>query len=135
MPTYVDVLFSHAGKVRTLPGFFEIGEDPLTLEGPDVRLYLYPKVALLHHPGLKWWDFVRGENERIRERSRELARVFAADRLLYLADAAGVVGDGGEDDLAANEEFLRARRGPPTAWDAPPPSTSDFRRRWFVETL
>jgi hypothetical protein len=135
VPTYVDVLFSHAGKVRALPGFFEIGEDPLTLEGPDVRVYLYPRVVLLHHPGAKWWDFVNGERERVRERSRELARVFGADRLLYLADAAGVVGDGGDDDLAANEEFLRSRRGPPSLWDAPRPSKGKFREVWFSDPL
>ena len=134
MPTYVDVLFARGRAVRALPGFFEIGEDPPTLEGPDVRLYLYPRVVLLHHPGAKWWDFVNGERERVRERSRELARLFGADRVVYLADGAGVVGDGGDDDLAANEDFLRARRGPPTSWDAPP-SKDGFRSRWFSEPI
>lgn len=133
MPTYVDALFGHAGKLRSLPGFIPIGEDPLVLEGPDTRLYLYPRVALLHHPGLKWWDFVQGGRERARERSREIARLFGAARILYLADGLGVVADGGDDDLAVQEAFLRERRGPPTSWDAPPPSKATFRMAWFLE--
>ena len=135
MPTYVDALFGHAGgdAASLLPDFIPIGEDPLVLEGPDVRLYLYPRVALLHHPGATWWDFANGERERVRERTREIARLFGADRILYLADGASVVGDGGADDLAADEAFVRERLGPPTPWDAPPPSKEDFRSRWFRE--
>lgn len=137
MPTYVDALFGHAGgdAASLLPGFIPVGEDPPVLEGPDVRLYVYPRVALLHHPGLKWWDFTRDDRERARERSREIARLLGAERLLYLADGLGVVADGGDDDLDATEAFLRKRRGPPTSWDAPPPSKEDFRGRWFVEPL
>lgn len=135
MPTYVDALFGHAGDVRSLPGFVRVGEDPPVLEGIDVRLYLFPRVALLHHPGAKWWDFAGGERERVRERTRELARILGAGRILYLSDGLGVVADGGDDDLEATEAFLRARRGPPSPWDAPPPSKDAFRTRWFREEI
>jgi hypothetical protein len=133
VPTYVDALFGHSGGLRDLPGFLPIGEDPPVLEGPDTRLYLYARVALLHHPGLKWWDFVQGERGRARERARELAGRFGATRIVYLADGLGVVADGGDDDLPAIEAFLGERRGPPTPWDAPPPSKEAFRSAWFRE--
>jgi hypothetical protein len=135
VPTYVDALFAHAGNLRRLPGFVEVGDDPLVLESVDVRLYLFPRVALLHHPGAKWWDFVNGDRERVRARARELARTFAAERILYVADGLGVVADGGDDDLPTIEAFLTARRGPPASWDGPPLSKAGFRERWFVDTV
>jgi hypothetical protein len=154
--TYVDALFGHAGDARGVEalcrGLVASGNfaplsadglrqewdrlDPYVLVGPDVRLYVYPKVALLHHAGVSWWDFARNaRRSEAREQSRELARIFGAERILYLADAAGIVGDGGEDDLAADETFVRERLGPPTPWDAPPPTKADFRSRWFRESL
>lgn len=151
MGTYVDALFGHSGdardvelRCRRLEDFIPLSDAleqdwaerrPYALEGADVRLYLYPRVAVLHHPGVTWWAFTRGDREPVRERSRVIARIFGGDRILYLADAAGVVSDGGDDDLEADEAYLRERRGAPTSWEAPPPSKESFRSRWYREGM
>lgn len=138
MGTYVDVLFGHAGEVEPLAGFEDcsLPDGPRILQALDVRLYVFPRVALLHHPGVAWWSFTQGESrDLVRARTRDVARLFGAERMLYLADGLGVVADGGEDDLDAIEAFLRGRRGPPSSWDAPPPAKDAFRASWFLEAM
>jgi hypothetical protein len=102
--TYVDALFGHsgdAGKIEALcrdlvasgafvPLSFDgpRGEwarlDPYVLEGTDVRLYVYARVALLHHADVSWWDFARNARRsvgcRSRRRSDTTARASAETR-------------------------------------------------------